>query len=88
MKTCSRMSPLSSNRGKPNGQLVRSDSNETIDSIMNYTNSMKTTRRTVTSTQLAETMATHLPDSGMFSFLFSLNIVCANVLMCYDERSW
>ena len=32
--------------------------------MMNYSNQVKTTRRVVTSTQLAETMATHLPDNG------------------------
>lgn len=46
---------------------MKSDSSETIDSMMNYSNQVKTTRRVVTSTQLAETMATHLPDNGMYS---------------------
>lgn len=55
-----------SSSGRLNGQLTPTDSDEAIDSMMSYSNknSMKTTRRTVTSTQLAETMATHLPEGG------------------------
>ena len=73
---------------QPNG-LVKSDSSETIDSMMNYSNQVKTTRRVVTSTQLAETMATHLPDNGTHHYHNNhakTPRIRTLMFICYDEK--
>ncbi|XP_067932575.1 KN motif and ankyrin repeat domain-containing protein 1-like isoform X2 [Watersipora subatra] len=49
---------------QPNGQPSRLESNDPLESMSLYSSQVRTTRRSVTSTQLAETMATHLPDHG------------------------